>query len=135
VIGQLSRRLRPTTAGSAAELTPTKTSILLAVVRHGQVRLSTIAEAEGVNPTMLSRVIAALTDAGLIERTSDESDRRAAWLRATPQGRRLVEKIRRERTDALNRALAGLDETQARQIEQALPALEQLAAQLKERRP
>jgi DNA-binding MarR family transcriptional regulator len=83
---------------------------------------------------MLSRVIASLTDAGLIERTSDESDRRAAWLQATPPGRKLVEKIRRERTDALNRALAGLDEAQARQIEQALPALEQLAAQLKVRR-
>jgi len=134
VIGRLSRRLRPTTAGSAAGLTPTKTSILLAVVREGPLRLSAIAEAEGINPTMLSRVIADLVDAGLIRRTSDEADRRAAWVKATAAGRRLVEQIRRERTDALNAALAGLDEAQARQIEAALPALEQLAAELRGRR-
>jgi DNA-binding MarR family transcriptional regulator len=134
VIGQLSRRLRRTAAGSAAGLTPTKTSILLAVVREGQMRLSAIAEAEGINPTMLSRVVAALTDAGLIERMSDESDRRAAWVRATPAARKLVEKIRRERTAALNQALAGLDEPDRRQIEQALPAFERLAAELKGRR-
>ena len=73
---------------------------------------------------MLSRVVADLVDAGLIERTSDESDRRAAWVRATPAGRRLVERIRRERTDALNQALAGLDEAERRSLEQALPALE-----------
>jgi DNA-binding MarR family transcriptional regulator len=134
VIGRLSRHLRPTAAGTAAGLTPTKTSILLAVVREGPVRLSTIAEAEGVNPTMLSRVIGHLADLGLVERTSDEADRRAAWLRATPAGQELVGRIRRERTDALNAALANLTRTERDQIEAALPALERLADQLRGRR-
>jgi DNA-binding MarR family transcriptional regulator len=135
VIGKLSRGLRPTAAGAAAGLTPTKTSILLTVVREGPVRLSTIAESEGINPTMLSRVVAYLVDAGLIERTSDAADRRAAWVRSTPAGRKLVERLRRERTNALNQALAGLDQAQARRIEEALPALESLAEQLKRGRP
>jgi DNA-binding MarR family transcriptional regulator len=135
VIGRLSRRLRPTAAGAAAGLTPTRVSVLLHVVRAGQVRLSEIAEAEGINPTMLSRVVSDLSEAGILERISDPDDRRAAWAKATPAGRRLAERVRRERTDALNAALAGLEEAELRELERALPALEGLAERLRERRP
>jgi DNA-binding MarR family transcriptional regulator len=135
VIGRLSRRLRPTSAGTAAGLTPTRVSVLLRVVREGPTRLSEIAEEEGINPTMLSRVVADLVVAGLLERTSDDRDRRAAWVKATRAGRKLAERMRRERTDALNLALAELDETDRRRLETVLPALERLAEQLKGRRP
>jgi DNA-binding MarR family transcriptional regulator len=134
VIGKLSRRLRPTAAGKAAELTPTKISVLMDVVRRGPLRLSEVAEGESINPTMLSRIVAALVDRGLLERTSDEADRRAAWVKATAAGRRLAERMHRERTDALNRALADLDAAQRRDILDALDALEGLADALKGRR-
>jgi DNA-binding MarR family transcriptional regulator len=134
-VGRLSRRLRTTSAGSAAGLTPTRISVLLAVVRDGPIRLSELAGAESLNPTMLSRVIADLGDAGLLARVSDDGDRRAAWVKATAAGKRLAERMRRERTDALNEALEGLSPTDRRQLEQALPALEGLAEQLKGRRP
>lgn len=134
VLGRLSRRLRPTAAGRAAGLTPTRTAVLLNVVRHGSVRISELAEAEGLNPTMLSRVVSELVDAGLIERRSDTADRRAAWAEATAAGRRLAERMRRERNDALNLALGGLDAAERAAIREALPALEALADQLRERR-
>jgi DNA-binding MarR family transcriptional regulator len=134
-VGRLSRRLRTTSAGSAAGLTPTRISVLLTVVREGPIRLSELATAESLNPTMLSRVIADLVDAGLLARVSDDGDRRAAWVKATAAGRRLAERMRRERTDALNQALEGLSPADRRQLEQALPALEGLAEQLKDRRP
>lgn len=131
VIGRLSRRLRPTAAAAAAGLTPTKISILLSVAREGPIRLSDLASAEGVNPTQLSRAIAYLVDAGLIERAADEGDRRAAWVKPTPAGRRLADRIRRERTDALNLALQDLDPQERAQIFAALDGLEHLAEQLK----
>ncbi|HTP22520.1 MAG TPA: MarR family transcriptional regulator [Solirubrobacteraceae bacterium] len=131
VIGRLSRRLRPTDAAVAAGLTPTKISVLLHVARAGRVRLSDLSDSEGINPTMISRVIADLSDAGLVERVSDPSDRRAALVEPMPAGRKLAERIRRERTDALNLALDGLDEHERCHIEAALPALERLAEQLK----
>ena len=84
VIGRLSRRLRPTAASVAAGLTPTKISILLTVVREGPIRLSDLSDSEGVNPTQLSRTVAHLVEAGLIERAADERDRRAAWVKPTP---------------------------------------------------
>ncbi len=134
-IGRLSRRLRPTAAGTAADLTPTRVSVLLSVVRDGPVRLSALAATESLNPTMLSRAISYLVEAGLLSRTSDDGDRRAAWVQATAAGRKLAERIRRERTSALNQALTGLSPAERELIEQALPALEGLAEQLRERRP
>jgi DNA-binding MarR family transcriptional regulator len=133
IVGKMSRRLRRTASSTAAGLTPTRTSVLLHVARSGPVRLSELAASEGLNPTMLSRVIADFGDAGLLERVSDEGDRRAAWVKATPAGRRLAERMRRERTDALYLALAGLPEDDRILVEQALPALELLAEALRER--
>ena len=131
VIGRLSRRLRPTAAAVTAGLTPTKISILLTVVREGPIRLSDLSTGEGINPTQLSRTVAHLVEAGLIERAADEGDRRAAWVKPTPAGRRLAERIRRERTDALKLALEGLDNTERDRIVAALDGLEHLAEQLR----
>jgi DNA-binding MarR family transcriptional regulator len=84
---------------------------------------------------MLSRAVAGLVEQGLLERTSDEGDRRAAWVSATRAGGRLAQRMRRERTAAVNAAMAALGERDQRRIESALGALESLAEQLKERRP
>jgi DNA-binding MarR family transcriptional regulator len=133
-IGKLSRRLRPAPAAVAAGLTPTQISLLLNVARQGPIRLSDLAAAEAINPTQLSRSVAHLVDIGAVERASDQGDRRAAWVKPTAAGRRLAEKIRRERTDALNVALDGLAPEERRRIEHAVPALEQLAEILKAER-
>jgi DNA-binding MarR family transcriptional regulator len=80
---------------------------------------------------MLSRVVANLADAGLCQRATDPLDRRAAIVTATRAGRRLADKIRHERTEAINSALAPLTDRDKKLLEQALPALEALAAELK----
>jgi DNA-binding MarR family transcriptional regulator len=135
VIGRLSRRLRITAAGSEAGLTPTRISVLLSVDRYGPIRIADLAELESLKPTMLSRAISKLVDDAALERVSDDRDRRAAWVNVTDAGHRLAERMRRERTDALNEALGGLDADDRRLLEEALPALEGLAAELRDRRP
>ena len=130
VIGRLSRRLRPTPTAVAAGLTPTRISVLLTVVREDSIRLSDLSAAEAINPTQLSRTIAQLVEAGLVERSADQGDRRAAWVKATSAGRKLAERIRRERTDALNVALEGLTPEERERILSALGALEELAERL-----
>jgi DNA-binding MarR family transcriptional regulator len=130
VVGRLSRRLRPTPTAREAALTPTRSSVLLTVVREGRIGLSDLAVSEAINPTQLSRAIAQLVDDGLVERSADQGDRRAAWVRPTAAGKRLAERIRRERTDALNLALEGLSDHERERIFAALDALEQLAEQL-----
>ena len=133
VIGRLSRRLRGTAAG--AGLTPSQTSILFTVVRKGPIGLSELAELESINPTMLSRITAHLVEEGLLERTVDPSDRRAAKVAATAAGRRLRERIHRERTEALAAHLQELERDQRELLWQALPVLEELAERLGETRP
>jgi DNA-binding MarR family transcriptional regulator len=127
VIGRLHRRLRTTPAAAAAGLTPTKISVLFTVTRRGPIGLSELAAAESVNPTMLSRIVGHLTDAGLVRRGADPADRRAALVTATAAGDALADRIRRERTEALNEALTPLSAEHHKQLEQALPALEALA--------
>ncbi len=133
-VGKLSRRLRTTPAGAAARLTPTRISVLFTVLRIGPIRLSDLAAEEGVNPTMLSRVVADFCDAGLVERVADPGDGRAALVTVTAEGRRLCERMRRERTDALNLELETLSDHERQLLEQALPVLERLAEQLKAQR-
>lgn len=130
VIGRLSRRLRPTPTALAAGMTPTRISVLLTVVREGRIGLSDLAAAESINPTQLSRAIAQLLEAGLVERSADQGDRRAAWVKPTSAGKRLAERIRGERTDALNLALEALDPAERERIFAALGSLERLAEQL-----
>ena len=131
VIGRLSRRLRPTPTALAAGLTPTRISVLLTVVREGRIGLSDLAAGESINPTQLSRAIAQLVESGLVERSADQGDRRAAWVKPTAAGKRMAEKIRRERTDALNVALERLAPEAREQILLALDALEELAQGLR----
>ncbi len=124
-IGKLSRRLRPTVAGSG--LTPSQTSVLFSVVRRGPVGLSELAVLESLNPTMLSRITAQLCDAGLIRRLPDPGDRRAALVQATAAGRRIRERIHKERTQALGAYMAALSKKQRETLWEALPVLEELA--------
>ena len=133
VLGRLSRQLRTTTAAADAGLTPTKISVLLGVDRRGRVRISELAEAEGLNPTMLSRAISTLVESGLLDRVSDTGDRRAAWVQVTDDGHRLAERMRDERTDVVNHGIAGLAEADRTVLERAIPALEALADQLQDR--
>jgi DNA-binding MarR family transcriptional regulator len=133
VLGKLSRRLRPTLAGSG--LTPSEISVLFTIVRFGPLRLSELAEIERLNPTMLSRVVAQLTEAGLIRRTADPQDGRAALVQASAAGRRMRERIHVERTRALDAHVQVLDESQRDALWQALPVLEELAERLPGPRP
>jgi DNA-binding MarR family transcriptional regulator len=129
LIGKLGRRLRPTEAGEG--LTPSQITVLFTIVRRGPIGLAELAETEALNPTMLSRVVAQLTDGGLIRRTADPHDRRAALVEPTRSGTRLRERINHERSTALAAQMAELGEAEREQIWRALPALEELAELLR----
>jgi DNA-binding MarR family transcriptional regulator len=127
-IGRLSRRLRPTVAGSG--LTPSQISVLFTIVRLGPIGLSELALMESLNATMLSRITAQLCDAGLIVREADPDDRRSASVAATAAGRRMRERIHRERARALGEHVEQLDERQREALWNALPVLEELVERL-----
>ncbi|MGD0985365.1 MAG: MarR family transcriptional regulator [Acidimicrobiales bacterium] len=131
VTARLYRRLERTKAGAA--LTSVETTVLATTARRGPVGLSDLARAEGMNPSMLSRVIRHLEDSGLIVRRNDPDDRRAALVEATPAGKRLHERIRAERSDSLSALLAKLSPGEQAALCAGLPVLEAIAEQLKGR--
>jgi DNA-binding MarR family transcriptional regulator len=111
-IGRLNRRLRQTRAG--AELSPSQYEVLVTTVGRGPLRHADLARVEGLNPTMLSRIVGKLEAAGLVARLADSGDGRVVHVAATKRGRDLVTRIRSERSDALNLALKGLPKTSIR---------------------
>lgn len=122
-------RLARTLRGASAEedLTPAQSGVLATLDRQGPVRVGELAAAEGLNPTMLSRVLAALEERGLARRRADADDRRVAWAELTPAGRRLVSRLRERRGALLCGYLDRLDPGDRAVIAAALPALERLA--------
>jgi DNA-binding MarR family transcriptional regulator len=112
-------------------LTPSQASVLQVAVVRGPLSLAELTEIEGINPTMLSRVIGKLDSFGLIKRLRDPEDFRAAWVEATPEGRRRYERISAQRSAIISECVDGLPAEQAAALVAALPAFENLAEELR----
>ena len=132
VISKLARELNATATDEG--LTPTQASVLGLISFRGPLGLTELAQREGLNPTMLSRVVGRLTELRLIQRDSNPDDLRAVRVEATDAGRQLHERVKLLRTAAIGVCLDQLPAESARTIVDALPALEELAAALRESR-
>ena len=108
-------------------LTRTQLWVLGTVARLGPLGLGELAELEHLNPTMLSRIVGKLTEAGLVRRVADPEDRRAARVEATNAGRDLHLRRRAERTKLLAGLLAQVPESDAAALLDVLPSLEALS--------
>jgi DNA-binding MarR family transcriptional regulator len=129
VIPRLARQLNDTSTGEG--LTPTQYSVLALVRVRGPIGLAELTELEGLNPTMLSRIVKVLDERGLIRRLPDPSDMRAARVAVTPEGEKTHERVREQRTQVLAECIEGLPPQIAETLLAAVPALEELAEALK----
>ncbi|SHL11173.1 DNA-binding transcriptional regulator, MarR family [Pseudonocardia thermophila] len=122
-------RLARTLNGSAVAegLSPTQASILATIGFRGPMQPAAIAEAEGVNPTMLSRMLTKLDERGLIRRLPHPGDQRAVLVEATPAGQQTCDRIRAARTEMVKELLRELPPHYVRAVLDALPALEAMA--------
>ncbi|MFJ8539152.1 MarR family winged helix-turn-helix transcriptional regulator [Streptomyces sp. NPDC093591] len=85
-------------SGSAAVLT------LLA--RHGEMRMSKLAELLAVDMSVTSRHVAHVAERGWIERSPDPADKRSRILRLTPAGEGRVREMSRRTTQLLAERLS-----------------------------
>jgi DNA-binding MarR family transcriptional regulator len=129
VIPRLARQLNDTSTGE--DLTPTQYSVLALVRARGPLGLAELTELEGVNPTMLSRVVKVLDERGLVRRLPDPKDMRAVRLEATEEGERLNDRVRAQRTQMLSECLGRLPPETAGALLAAVPAMEALAEAVK----
>ena len=129
VIPRLARELNDTSTGEG--LTPTQYSVLALVRSRGPLGLAELTELEGLNPTMVSRIIKVLDERGLIRRMPDPNDLRAARLAATPMGEQVHDRVRAQRTQVLSERLGQLSPETAETLLAAVPAMEALAEAVK----
>jgi DNA-binding MarR family transcriptional regulator len=127
-IGRLARQLNVTS--TVEGLTPSQSSVLGLVALRGPLGLAELTELEGLNPTMLSRVVRKLDETGLIRRLSDPTDLRAVRVEITEAGSLVHERVRALRSQVLSQCLDQLPPATVDQLSTALPALEALAAAL-----
>ena len=124
-ITRLARAMNQSAASE--DLTPTQASVLAVVVARDRIRLSVLARIEGLNPTMLSRVVGKLDELGLIERSVDEHDQRGIVACATPAGAATSDRIREMRTRELLAVIENLPASVTAALLVALPAFEELS--------
>jgi DNA-binding MarR family transcriptional regulator len=122
VISRLARQLNDTSTDEG--LTPTQYSVLGLVRNRGPLGLAELASLEGLNPTMLSRVVRKLDEKDLIRRLPDPSDLRAARVEVTPAGVEVHRRIRDHRTRVLAECLEQLPAEVADALLGAVPAME-----------
>jgi DNA-binding MarR family transcriptional regulator len=121
----LLRRARRVDAES--RLPAPQLSALSVIVYGGPITLGALAAAEQVRPPTMTRLVATMDAAGLVERRPDEHDRRVTRIAATPAGRRLLEQGRDRRIAVLAEALAALPVSDVTRIADALDAIEKIA--------
>jgi DNA-binding MarR family transcriptional regulator len=133
-IVRTARRLRQEAyeAESGAELSPTLTSALATVERHGPLTPSELAERETIRRPTATRIIASLAGAGLVDRTPDPADGRGALVSTTRDGSALLKRLRSRKNAYIAKRLRGLDDDEVETLDRAVELLERM---LEEGRP
>jgi DNA-binding MarR family transcriptional regulator len=120
---RLARRLRQE---AGEELSPTMAAALATVERAGPLTPSELAEIERVQRPTATRVVARLVEDGLVTKATDPTDGRVSLLSASPEGRRLLKRLRKRKNAYLARRLRELDAEELRTLERASEILEGL---------
>jgi DNA-binding MarR family transcriptional regulator len=105
-------------------LSGARLSALSVLVFGGARTIGRLAEAEGVTPPSMTRLVAAMETEGLVGRTPSPSDARAVIIRATPQGEEIMLRGREGRVIALTGWLSTLEPGDLRAVERATVLLE-----------
>lgn len=123
---RLARRLRQQ---SGTGHTPSQLSALATVDRHGPLTLGALAEQERVAPPSITKTIAKLESDGLVERTTDPTDRRVQRVTTTKAGRELMAETRRRKTTWLTARIHDLPPEERARLADALDVLDHLTSQ------
>lgn len=111
---------------SQAGVSPTLLAALSTIERHGPMTAGALAAHEQVRKPTVTRILSALVDEGLVERTPDPADRRMAWVQLTPTGRSLMRTVRRRTDRYLAQRLRKLDAEELATLERAAEILDRI---------
>jgi DNA-binding MarR family transcriptional regulator len=125
-VTRLARRLRQE---SGSGYSPSQLSALAVIDNHGPLTLGALADHERVAPPSITKVVAKLEAEGLVQRTTDPSDRRVTHVATTTAGRTLIAETRRRKTTWLTERLRELPDAELARLADAVDVLDHLVAQ------
>ncbi|WP_243062054.1 MarR family winged helix-turn-helix transcriptional regulator [Humibacter sp. RRB41] len=131
VVNRLSRQFNASARHEG--LTPTQASVLGLIAFRESMSLTDVATLEGLNPTMVSRVIGRLDELGLIVRQPSAADLRVTLVALTPEGQAMHKRVKQQKGQVIADGLDRLDDADQASIMAALPALEALSGALSPR--
>jgi len=121
-----ARRLRQEAAAEETGLTPTSTAALASIERFGPLTPSELAEIERVKRPTVTRTLANLEAAGLVERASDPDDGRSSVVAVNAAGRERLRQLRSRKNAYLARRMRGLPAADVETLERAAEILDRL---------
>ncbi|SDT41717.1 MarR family winged helix-turn-helix transcriptional regulator [Actinoplanes derwentensis] len=121
----VSRKLREHTRITLEpwHVSPSQSRAVMVLSKHGEMRLSALAEHLRIAPRSATEVIDDLQGRGLVERRPDPSDRRATLVVLTDQGAGISQAIREARATEGERLFAGLDPADRAELSRILREL------------
>lgn len=122
-VGRLARRLRQQSLGG---LTPSQSSVLATLDRHGPMSMSRLAEHEAITKPSATGIVGRLIESGLVDRKTDPADGRSSIVEITTEGIEAIEARRRERTAYLAGHFDALDTEDREVLERAVVLLEDM---------
>jgi len=121
-----ARRLRQEAASEATGLTPTSTSALATIERHGPLTPSELAALERVKRPTVTRTLGCLEREGLIERTPDPTDGRSSLVALNAAGRERLRRLRGRKNAYLARRMRDLSAAEIETLERAAEILDRM---------
>jgi DNA-binding MarR family transcriptional regulator len=124
VLLRLSRELRQET--ESLGVTSRQVTLLWLIRRNPGLSLRELAAEERISAPALSGHVDRLERAGLLERVRSADDRRRVGLTLTPEGAKLLKRVRARRTTWLAKRLHSLEPDELAAVEAALEPLRKL---------
>lgn len=106
---------------------PAQLSALSVLVFAGPQSLASLAQAEQVKPSTMSRIVSGLLRAKLVHRKTDKRDRRAVVIEPTEKGARIMQEGRRRRVAALAAAVQRLSQEEIARLDEVAQLIEFLS--------
>ncbi|MFV0134965.1 MarR family winged helix-turn-helix transcriptional regulator [Streptomyces sp. HMX87] len=106
-----------------AECPSGSAAVLTLLGRHGDMRMSRLAELLAVDMSVTSRHVAHLADRGWIERSPDPADKRSRILRLTPAGNAQLGELSERTTQLLAHRLSDWSDEEVGQLTRLMTRL------------
>jgi DNA-binding MarR family transcriptional regulator len=127
VLLRVGRELRR--EARAVGVSPEQVALLVAIKYAPGIGIRELAARERVSPPAMTKHVDRLERDGLVDRTPSVDDRRRVGLTLTPDGHRVLRRVRSRRTAWLASRLRELDERELAAIEAAVGPLGKLAGE------